>query len=59
VLPYILNDLIFWDIVVATEEEENLEEIDSELAGGADDVAKGFMWDQLLADDKDMYENVN
>jgi hypothetical protein len=29
------------------------------LAGGADDVAKGFMWDQLLADDKDMYENVN
>jgi hypothetical protein len=29
------------------------------LAGGADDVAEGFMWDQLLADDEDMYENVN
>jgi hypothetical protein len=43
---------------VATEEEENLEEMNSELAGGADDVAEGSMWDQLLADDKDMYENV-
>jgi hAT family C-terminal dimerisation region len=41
------NDLIFWDIVVATEEEENLEEMDLELAGGVDDVAEGFTWDQL------------
>ena len=53
------NDLIFWDVVVATEEEENLEEMDLELAGGADDVAKGFTWDQLLADDEDMYEHGN
>jgi hypothetical protein len=44
---------------VAIEKKENLEEMDSELAGGADDVAEGFMWDQLLADDEDMYENVN
>jgi hypothetical protein len=27
---------------VATEEEENLEEMDSELAGSADDVAEGL-----------------
>jgi hypothetical protein len=27
------NDLIFQDVVVATEEEENLEDMDSELAG--------------------------
>jgi hypothetical protein len=44
------NDLIFQDVVVVTE-EVNLEEMDSELAGGADDMAEGFMWDQLLADD--------
>ena len=53
------NDLIFQDIVAATEEEENLEEMDLELAGGADDVAKGFTWDQLLADDENMYKHVN
>jgi hypothetical protein len=41
------------------EEEENLKEMDSELAEGADDVAKGFMWDQLLADDEDMFEHEN
>lgn len=55
------NDLIFRDIVVATEEEEDLEEMDLELAEGAEDVAadEGFTWDQLLAaDDDDMYENV-
>jgi hypothetical protein len=52
------NDLIFRDIVVATEEEADLEEMDLELAGGADDVAEGFTWDQLLADEEDMYENV-
>ena len=53
------NDLITQDVVAATEEEENLEEMDLELAGGADDVAKGFTWDQLLADDENMYEHVN
>jgi hypothetical protein len=53
------NDLIFRDVVVATEEEENLEEMDVELAGGADDVAEGFTWDQLLADDDDMYDHTN
>ena len=44
---------------MATEEEENLEEMDIELAGGADDVAEGFMWDQLLVDDDDMYDHTN
>ena len=51
------NDLIFWDVVVATEEEENLEEMDVELAGGADDVAEGFVWDQLLVDNNNMYDH--
>ena len=53
------NDLIFRDIVVATEEEEDLEEMDLELAEDVDDVAEGFTWDQLFADDDDsMYGNV-
>ena len=53
------NDLIFQNVVVAMEEEENLDEMDIELAGGADDVAEGFMWDQLLVNDNDMYNHTN
>jgi hypothetical protein len=48
------NDLIFQDVVVATEEEEELEGTDLELAGeneGNNNVAEGFTWDELLADD--------
>jgi hypothetical protein len=48
------NDLIFQDVVVATEEEEELEGMDLELAGeneGNNNVAEGFTWDELLADD--------
>jgi hypothetical protein len=55
------NDLIFRDVVVATEEEEDLEDMDLELVGengGNNDVGEGSStWDELLADDEDMYEN--
>jgi hypothetical protein len=47
------NDLIFREVVVATEEEVELEEMDLELAD-ASVVEEGFTWDQLLADDEDM-----
>jgi hypothetical protein len=55
------NDLIFRDVVAATEEEEDLEDMDLELVGengGNNDVGEGSStWDELLADDEDMYEN--
>jgi hAT family C-terminal dimerisation region len=48
------NDLIFREVVVATEEEVDLEEMDLELVADASVVEEGFTWDQLLADDDDM-----
>ena len=48
------NDLIFWEVVVASEEVD-LEYTDLELAADASVVDEGFTWDQLLADDEDMY----
>ena len=55
------NDLIFQDVIVATEEEAELESMDLELAGeseGNNSVGEGFSWDALLTDDEDLYENV-
>ena len=54
------NDLIFQDVVVATQEEEDLEDMDLELAGGdgvSSQVEEGFTWDELLVDDVDIYED--
>ena len=54
------NDLIFQDVVVATQEEEDLEDMDLELAGGdgvSSQVEEGFTWDELLVDDGDIYED--
>ena len=48
------NDLIFREVVVATEEEVDLEGMDLELAGDASVAEEGFTWDQLLVDDEDM-----
>lgn len=53
------NDLIFWDVVVAKEEEQDLEELDLELARGTDSMAEGFKWDELFADDEDIYAHSN
>lgn len=61
------NDLIFQKVVSATQEEEDLEDMDLELAGGdgpdgpdGKQVVEGFTtWDALLSDDEDMYENVS
>jgi hypothetical protein len=47
------NDLIFWEVVIATEEVD-LKGMDLELAGDASVAEEGFMWDQLLVDDEDM-----
>ncbi|KAI9430466.1 hypothetical protein F5148DRAFT_1313088 [Russula earlei] len=51
------NDLIFQDVMVATEEEAELEEMDLELAKSTDDADEGFTWDQILADDEMMYQS--
>ena len=51
------NDLIFCEVVQATEEEAGLEEMDLELATDATAVEEGFTWDQLLVDNDDIYEN--
>ena len=54
------NDLIFQDVIVATEEEAELEGMDLELAGeseGNNSLGEGFSWDELLIDDEDLYEN--
>jgi hAT family C-terminal dimerisation region len=48
------NDLIFREVVKATEEEVDLEEMDLELVADASVVEERFTWDQLLADDEDM-----
>ncbi|KAF8237342.1 hypothetical protein L208DRAFT_1248059, partial [Tricholoma matsutake] len=48
------NDLIFREVVVATEEEVDLEGMDLELAGDASVAEEGFTWDQLLVNDEDM-----
>jgi hypothetical protein len=57
------NDLIFQNVMVATQEEEDLEDMDLELAGGdgaSSQVVEGFStWDAVLDDDEDMYENNN
>ena len=53
------NDLIFWEVIIATEEEEELEEMDLELVTDGGDGDEGFTWDQLLVDDKDIYEDEN
>ncbi|KAF8238509.1 hypothetical protein L208DRAFT_1490182 [Tricholoma matsutake] len=44
------NDLIFQEVVIATEEDVDLKGMDLELAGDAE----GFTWDQLLVNNKDM-----
>jgi hypothetical protein len=47
------NNLIFRDVIVATEEEKELEDNDLELAGDVDgdsDAEEGFTWDQLVED---------
>ncbi|KIL57452.1 hypothetical protein M378DRAFT_58137, partial [Amanita muscaria Koide BX008] len=49
-----LNDLIFREVVVATEEEAELEDMDLELAADADTVEREFTWDQLLSDDENI-----
>jgi hypothetical protein len=54
------NDLVFQDVVAATEEEEDLEDMDLELAGeneGSNNVGEGFTWDELLVDDEEIYKN--
>ena len=50
------NDLIFQEIIAATEEEEELEDMSLELASdeGNNDAGEGFTWDELLVDDGDM-----
>jgi hAT family C-terminal dimerisation region len=53
------NDLIFWEVIVATEEEEELEDMDSELAADISVIDEGFTWDQLLVDDENMYDNID
>jgi hypothetical protein len=48
------NDMIFRDVLVATQEEEDLEDMDLELAGGdgvSSRVGEGFTWDELLGGD--------
>ena len=53
------NDLIFREVIVATEEEEELEDMDSELAADTSVIDEGFTWDQLLVDDENMYDNID
>ncbi|KIL54872.1 hypothetical protein M378DRAFT_91765 [Amanita muscaria Koide BX008] len=54
------NDLIFREVVVATEEEKELDEMDLELAADPDLAEESFTWDQLVADDSDegIYEDL-
>ena len=47
------NNLIFCEVVVATEEEEEIKDMDLVLAAGSDTVEDEFTWDQLLVDDED------
>ena len=44
------NDLIFWEVVAATEEEAELEDLDLDLAADPDTIEDGFTWDELLVD---------
>jgi hypothetical protein len=53
------NDLIFREVVVATKEEEELEEMDLELVTDENGGDEGFTWERLLVDDEDMYEDEN
>jgi hypothetical protein len=51
------NDMIFRDVLVATQEEEDLEDMDLELAGGdgvSSQVGEGFTWDELLGGNGDI-----
>jgi len=48
------NDIIFQEVVVATEEEEELVEMDLEIVTDESDGDKGFTGDQLLVDDEDI-----
>jgi len=50
------NDLIFCKVIVATEEEEELDDIGFELATDARSIDEGFTWDQLLVDDGHKYD---
>jgi hypothetical protein len=42
------NDLIFREVIVAEEEEVDLEEMDIELAADDTVVDEAFTWDQLI-----------
>ena len=42
------NNLIFWEVVVAKDEEAELE--DEQMAADVDNIEEGFTWDQLLVD---------
>jgi hypothetical protein len=53
------NDLIFREVVVATGEEEELEDMDLELVTDETNGDKGFTWDELLVDDGDIHEDIN
>ena len=44
------NDLIFQEVVAATEEEAELEDMDLDLAADPDTIEDGFTWDELLLD---------
>jgi hypothetical protein len=50
------NDLIFREVVVATEEEEELEDMDLELVTDDLDGENNFTWDELVVDDGEIYE---
>jgi len=49
------NDLIFCEVIVATEAEEELDDMGIELAT-ARSIDEGFTWDQLLEDDRHKYD---
>ncbi|KAI9440272.1 hypothetical protein F5148DRAFT_1154069 [Russula earlei] len=44
------------NVMVAMEEEAELEKMDLELAQSTDDADEGFTWDQILTDDEMMYQ---
>jgi hypothetical protein len=46
------NNLIFREVVIATEEEKVLEDMDLELAAGSDTGQDDFGWDQMLMDEE-------
>jgi len=44
------NDLVFCKVILVTEEEEKLDDMDIELATDDSSIDEGFTWDQLLVD---------